>query len=68
MNRSCFVHLLFGFVLGITVTIGSAYAWYEWFGGREYIKDRITQEVAKTVTEKITKPASIVNPLSWFGK
>jgi hypothetical protein len=72
MNRSGLSYLLLGFVLGVTVTIGSAYAWYEWFGGREYIKERITQEVSKVVAGKavgkITEPISKLNPFSWFGK
>jgi hypothetical protein len=71
MNRSCWSCLILGFVLGFTVTIGSAYAWYEWFGGRDYIKNKITQEVSNVVAGKIAKaanPASIINPFSWFGK
>ncbi len=70
MNRS-FIYVFFGFVLGVTVTIASAYAWYEWFGGREYIKEQISQEVGKAVAGKIPKvvnPTNIVNPFSWFGK
>jgi hypothetical protein len=71
MNKSSFSYFILGFVLGITVTIGSAYSWYEWLGGREYIKKRITQEVSRTVAGKVAKaanPVSWINPFSWFGK
>jgi hypothetical protein len=58
------VAFFMGVLFGIFLTIGSAYAWFEWFGGKEYIKHRITQEVSKTVTGKIKKS---ISPFSWFG-
>jgi hypothetical protein len=70
VNHSCWSCLLLGFIFGVTITIGSAYGWYEWFGGREYIKDRITQEASTVVAKKIANinPVSKLNPFSWFGK